>query len=103
MAVLETAHRSTPEAPVFDESVGFALIADLLAKGRKADAVAFHQLYGTFDPKFRTRHMEIGKHLLKYGMKTRALEHFEKAILLNPDDAEAAEHAKTLRQEAKSR
>jgi tetratricopeptide (TPR) repeat protein len=98
-AILKAAHDKAPEAPVFEESVGFALIEELLASGRTPDAVAIYRLYGTFDPKFRRRLTEMGKAYLRYGRKRGALDHFEKAVRLDPDDAEAAEQVKALRRE----
>jgi pimeloyl-ACP methyl ester carboxylesterase len=103
VAILKAAHEKAPDAPVFHEDVAFALIDGLLAKGQTPDAAAVHQLYGSFDPEFRKRLVQVGKSSLKYGMKTRALEMFEKAVLLDPDDAEAAQQAAALRSAAKAR
>ena len=54
-SILKAAHAKSPDAPVFEAEVGFALIDDLLAKGRIPEAVTFHRLYGTFDPKLLKR------------------------------------------------
>ncbi len=101
MALLKAARETSPDAPVFQETFGIALVGELLAKGQKPDAVAFHQFYSSFDPKFRKRFAEIGKAYLKYGMKTLALAQFEKAAALDPDDAEVAGHIKALREAVK--
>lgn len=74
-----------------------ALVYELLEKGRRPEAVAFSQLYSAFDPQFRKRLLNMGNSFLKYGMKTQALDLFEKAAALDPDDAEAVERVKSLR------
>jgi len=96
MAILRAAHEKSPEAPVFHSTFGIALVYELLEKRRTQDAVAFHRLFSTFDPDFRKPFFNLGKSYLKYGMKTRALDFFEKAAALDPDDAEAAEQVKAL-------
>ena len=78
LAILKATHEKSPNAPVFEESVGLALIDDLLAKGRISEAVKVHQLYGRFDPKFLNRLTIMGKNYLKYGIKSHALDCFEK-------------------------
>ena len=45
-------------------------VYELLEKGRKQDAVAFHQLYRSFDREFRRPFFFLGKSYLKHGMKT---------------------------------
>src|SRR5262249_6602466 len=53
--LLKSIHGRHPNAPIFNESVGFAAIDDLLARGRTKDAIIIHRLYATFDPAFQTR------------------------------------------------
>ena len=97
LAVLKAAHEKAPDAPVFHDTFGFALVYELLEKGRTPDAAAFHRLYSTFNLGFRKRLINTGKSYLKYGLKRRALDPFEKAVALDPDDTEAAELVKALR------
>jgi dienelactone hydrolase len=102
VALLKAAHEESPGAPIFHENLGLALVGDLLAKGRTPDALAFNRLYTSFDPTFRGRFARIGKSYLKYGMKTLALAQFEKAVALDPDDAESAGQVKALREALKA-
>jgi pimeloyl-ACP methyl ester carboxylesterase len=95
MAILKAAHQKAADAPVFHSSFGIALVYELLEKGRKQDAVAFHQLYRSFDAEFRRPFFYLGKSYLKLGMKTRARDFLEKAVALDPGDAEAAEQLST--------
>ena len=69
IAILRAAHEKTPMCAVFNDSVGLALIDELLAKGRTHDAVEFYRLYGTFDPKFLKSLTKIGKAFLGWGIK----------------------------------
>ncbi len=97
IAILRATHEKSPDAPVFHTSFGIALVYELLEKRRTPDAIAFHRLYRTLDPDYRKPFFNIGKSYLEYGMKTRALDYFEKAAALDPDNAEAAEQIKALR------
>jgi pimeloyl-ACP methyl ester carboxylesterase len=103
VAILKSAREEDPEAPVFNDTFGYALVYELLEKGRTPDAAAFHRLYISFDPGFRRRLVTMGKSFLRYGMKSQALDLFEKAAALDPNDAEAAEQVKSLRGALKAR
>jgi pimeloyl-ACP methyl ester carboxylesterase len=96
IVILKAAHQKSPDAPVFHTGFGIALIYELLEKGRKSDAVAFHQLYRSFDSDFRRPFFYVGKSYLGHGMKTRARDFLEKAVALDPGDPEAAEQLKAV-------
>lgn len=103
VALLKSAREKAPDAPIFDETFGLSLIEHLLDQGRTPDASKFYRFYLSFDPKYRGRLTRMGKAYLEYGAKTRALEIFERALALDPDDAEAAGQIQALREELKPR
>jgi dienelactone hydrolase len=96
--LLKRHHQKAPGAPVFHESLAYALVDEFLEQGRIPDAIAVHRAYLIFDPGRARTYFRMGLSYEKYGMKDRAIDHFKKAILFDPADHEAAEHLKKLQE-----
>jgi dienelactone hydrolase len=94
LAILKEYHEKQPDAPIFQGDFGFALVHELLAKDRVADAVAFERLFGAFGQKLVKSFIAWGDVYLRLGAKPRAKHLFECARKLDPENAEAAERLK---------
>jgi tetratricopeptide (TPR) repeat protein len=98
LEILKRYHAASPFAPVFHGSLGFAIIDELLATGRIRDAIAVNRVYAKFEPENTRHYFRIGRTYEKIGARSLAMDEYQKALLLDPDDAEAAERLKKLRE-----
>jgi hypothetical protein len=97
LELLKRYYENSPFAPVFHGDLGAAIVDDFLESGRIRDAIAVDRVYARFDPKNARGYFRMGVAYEKHGLKTAAIQQFNKALLLDPDDAEAAAHLKKLR------
>jgi pimeloyl-ACP methyl ester carboxylesterase len=97
VAVLKQTRATKPEAPVFHSFFGCTLVCELLEQGRTGDALVLDRFYRTVEPGFRKRLLAMAKSYVRDGTARTALELFERAAALDPDDTEAAEQVRALR------
>ncbi len=101
IAILKSYHEKEPGAPVFQGSFGFALVYELLENGQVQEAVAFHRMYRWFGQDLVKKFISSGDSYLRRGAKTRAQKQFERARLLDPENGEAADRLKKMREAKK--
>ncbi len=89
-------HEKSPKAPVLSGDLGFAIVDEFLELGRTRDAIAVNRVYVKLDPENSGSYRKIGLSYEKYGRRSGAIDYFKKALILDPADAEAAEHLKKL-------
>ena len=89
-------HEKSPQAPVLSGDLGFAMVDEFLELGRTRDAIAVNRVYVKLDPENSGSYRKIGLSYEKYGRRSGAIDYFKKALILDPADAEAAEHLKKL-------
>ena len=85
-----------PQAPIFEDDFGFALIDECLGHGRTADAIAINRFYTAHNPKFSKIFVRTGEGYRKAGRRSFAQDYFRKACLLDPGDTAAAARLKEL-------
>jgi dienelactone hydrolase len=98
LELLNRHHETSPSAPVFDGDFGFAIVDEFLEVGRIRDAIAVKRAYVKFDSKNAFSYFKMGNSFEKYGVKSRAIDCYKKALLLDPANAEAAERLKKLQE-----
>jgi dienelactone hydrolase len=103
LKLLEQCHARDPGAPIFLGDFAYALVYELLAKGRKRDAVAVRRLYRTFGQDIAKVFLAKGNRYREFASKERAQEMFEKAQALDPDNPEPAQRLKELRESPKEK
>jgi hypothetical protein len=101
IAILKSYHEKEPGAPVFQGSFGFALVYELLENGQVQEAVAFHRMYRSFGQDLVKKFISSGDSYLRHGAKTRAQKQFERARSLDPENGEAADRLKKMREAKK--
>jgi hypothetical protein len=97
VALLKRLYKKDPTAPVFHEDLGFALVDELLERGRDRDAVAVFQLYGSFDPANLQTYVRWGNQYRRLGAGRVAEQYYTKALRLDPTNRAASEGLKALR------
>jgi pimeloyl-ACP methyl ester carboxylesterase len=96
IALLKQIHEKAPDAPVFLSAFGDALVEELLDQGQTQDAIAFYRLYSSYDKTFLGIFTRRGDRYLRFGAKEGARKYFQKALVVDPADAVAAERLKSL-------
>ena len=72
------------------------MIDERLDKGQKADAISIFRLYASFDQSFAHSFVREGDKWRRHGINGLARGYYEKALVLDPADSEAAERLKSL-------
>jgi len=98
LALLNQYHQKDPAAPLFNEGFGEALVDVFYDKGRVTDAIAVYRLYCSFDKSFSRVFVREAERRLRYGSKAGALLLFDKAVTLDPANAEAVGRVKDLQE-----
>jgi hypothetical protein len=93
---LKQCHEKDPSAPIFQGSFGFALVFEMLEAGRNPEAIALTRLYASFGQPMIESFIRLGDVYRKLGMKPRALDYYQKARVLEPDNAEISERLRAL-------
>ncbi len=101
IALMKRWHETDAAAPILSRDFGDALVEELLDQGRNQDAIAFYRLYGGFDKRFLGTMTRRGDRYLRFGAKEGARKYFQKALILDPADAVAAERLKSLEEPQK--
>jgi hypothetical protein len=101
VALLKRLYKKDPTAPVFHSDLGFALVDELLERGRDRDAVAIFRLYGSFDPANLQTYVNWGDRYRRFGDRTAAQEYYSKALRLDPTNRAASEGLKVLQESQK--
>jgi len=98
LELLKRHHKTSPSAAVFHRRLAMAIVDELLELERVRDAIAVKRVYAELDPETAFSYRKMGLSFEGYGMKEHAMSYFRKALLLDPSDAEAAEHLKKLKE-----
>jgi pimeloyl-ACP methyl ester carboxylesterase len=101
IAILKSYHEKEPVAPVFQRNFGFALVYELLENGQVREAVAFHRMYRSVGQDLVKIFISSGDSYLRQGAKTRAGHYFESARTLDPENSEAADRLRKMREAKK--
>jgi dienelactone hydrolase len=96
LELLRAWHQKAPSSPIFHADFGFSLIDEDLDKGRKADAVAVFRLYASFDQSFARSFVREGDKWRRHRINRLARDYYQKALVLDSADSEAAERLKSL-------
>jgi hypothetical protein len=96
VSLLKRHYKKDPAAPVFHRRLGFALVDELLERGRDRDAVAISQFYGKLEPASLQTYVNQGNEHRRFRDKTAARESYTKALRLDPTNAAASEGLKAL-------
>jgi hypothetical protein len=96
LELLRAWHQNAPGSAIFHHDFGFSLIDERLDKGLNADAVAIFRLYASFDQSFAHSFVREGDKWRRHGIHSLARGYYQKALVLDPADSEAAERLKSL-------
>jgi hypothetical protein len=103
LAVLRRFRKDEPTPPIYHPVFGLALVGDLLDQGRIPDAIAFRDYYRESGVDCGKMLLDWGRAYLRFGRKKLAGEYFQKVLLLDPSNREAADKLKEIKgSEAKS-
>jgi hypothetical protein len=94
IAVMRRFQDDSPRQPIYHPVFGLALVAELLDQGKPRDAVAFSDYYRASGIDCGKMLLDWGKTYLRLGRKGLAVDYFNKVLLLDPSNAEAAEKLK---------
>ena len=98
IAILKSYHEKEPSAPVFQTNFGFALVYELLENGQVPEAIAFHRMYRSVGQDLVKKFISSGDSYLRHGAKTYARHYFESALTLDPENSEAADRLRKIRE-----
>ncbi len=101
IATLNAYHEKDPGAPIFQGNFAFALVYELLENHQVQEAVAFQRMYRSFGQDLVKKFISTGDRYLRFGDKIRAQEHFERARMLDPENGEAADRLRKMREAKK--
>src|SRR5262249_31135335 len=94
-------YKKDAAAPVFHSILGFALVDELLERGRDRDAIAISQFYGSLDPASLQTYVNKGDWSRRFNDKTAARESYTKALRLDPTNKAASEGLRVLQEPEK--
>jgi hypothetical protein len=94
VALFRRFHKDSPAQPIYHQIFGWALVSDLLDRGKTQDAIVFRDYYRESGPDFGERFLEWGQIFLHLGRKELARDFFKKALLLGPSNRKAADKLK---------
>jgi pimeloyl-ACP methyl ester carboxylesterase len=94
LTLLKHWYDKAPQAPVFHRDFGFEMIEEWLKRDRTAEAIAINRFYGSLDKAFSQMFVKRGDHYTRFGAMKGARKYYEKALLLDPSDATAAQRLK---------
>jgi pimeloyl-ACP methyl ester carboxylesterase len=97
IALLKQCHEKDPSAPIFQGEFGYALVFEMLETDRNPEAIAFTRLYASFGLPMIKLFIRTGDVFRGLGMKPTALDYYQKARVLEPDNAEVSERLRALR------
>jgi pimeloyl-ACP methyl ester carboxylesterase len=97
IGLLEHYHATDPTAPIFHGSFGSALVDELLETKRHADAIRFYQFYLRCGENILSGYLAEGNMLRGFKAFNEALPYYEKALILDPANQEAAEGLAAVR------
>jgi pimeloyl-ACP methyl ester carboxylesterase len=98
LELLKRYHEKSPSAAVFHGVLGLALIDEFVEQNRIRDAIAVDRCYAKFDPSKARAYFQRAIRCEELGLRFEAIDYFKKALLLDPDDAEAAAHLKNVKE-----
>jgi hypothetical protein len=90
-------YEKDPSLPIFDQEFVYALVDELLEKGRTHDAAGIARLAETFGQNVAKVYADEGDLQRRYDSVAEAEEHYRKALLIDPSNAQATEGMNALR------
>jgi hypothetical protein len=90
-------HEKDASLPIFDQEFACALVDELLEKERIRDAAGIARIAETFGQNIAQVYANEGDLQRRYNSVAEAEEHYRKALLIDPLNAQATEGMNALR------
>jgi hypothetical protein len=90
-------HKKDPSSPIFHQDFAYALVDELLEKKRSGDAAEIARLAELSGHNIAQMYANEGDLQRRYSSVSEAEEHYSKALLIDPSNAQAAAGMSALR------